>query len=52
MLYDAYKNDLATRNFFKKLINFTAQGIDQLREHWLADNPPPCADFTIAYQVY
>ena len=36
MLYGSYKNDLATRNFFKQLIgnhfHFTAQGIDWLRE--------------------
>ncbi len=51
MLYGSgsYKNDLATRNFFKELIgdhfHFTAQGIDWLRERWLEGNPPTYADF-------
>lgn len=49
MLYGSYKNDYATRDFFKKLIgshfHFTAQGIDWLRECWLAGNPPTYAEF-------
>ncbi|HEV2600822.1 MAG TPA: hypothetical protein VGT41_00855 [Candidatus Babeliales bacterium] len=55
MLYGTYKNDLATRNFFKQLIgphfNFTAQGIDWLREQWLAGNPPTYAEFTQEWQA-
>lgn len=44
MLYGEYKNDLNTRNFFKKLIgqhfHFTAFGIDWLNERWLKGDPP------------
>ena len=49
MLHGSYKNDLKTRNFFKSLIgihfHFTAQGIDWLREQWLAGNPPTYEQF-------
>lgn len=49
MLHGAYKNDLKTREFFKKLIgnyfHFTAFGIDWLNERWLAGNPPTYAEF-------
>ncbi len=49
MLYGAYKNDLATRVFFKNLIgnhfHFTAYGIDWLNERWMAGNPPTYAEF-------
>lgn len=54
MLYGAYKNDLATRNFFKKFIgnhfHFTAQGIDWLRERWLQGNPPTYGEFAHEWQ--
>ena len=44
ILKGAYKNDLKTRLFFKKLIgdyfHFTAFGIDWLNQRWLGSNPP------------
>lgn len=49
MLYGAYKNDAATRNFFKKIVgehfHFTAFGIDWLKERWLTGNPPTFGEF-------
>ncbi len=49
MLYGGYKNDLKTRNFFKKLIgphfHFTAFGIDWLNDHWLQGNSPTYQEF-------
>lgn len=49
MLKGAYKNDLATRLFFKKLIgeyfHFTAFGIDWLNERWLVGKPPSYQEF-------
>lgn len=55
MLFGSYKNDLETRNFFKKLIgnhfHFTAQGIVWLRERWLQGNPPTYADFANEWQA-
>jgi len=54
MLYGAYKNDYATRDFFKQLIgehfHFTAYGIDWLRERWLAGTPPTYAEFAQEWQ--
>lgn len=45
----AYKNDLATRLFFKKLIgehfHFTAFGIDWLNERWQEGTPPTYQEF-------
>lgn len=50
MLYGGYKNDLATRKFFKKLIgpqfHFTAFGVDWLNDRWLKGNPPTYQEFT------
>lgn len=44
MLRGTYKNDLATRLFFKTLIgehfHFTAFGIDWLNERWMEGKPP------------
>jgi len=55
MLFGAYKNDLATRNFFKKLVgehfHFTAYGIDWLNERWMAGNPPTYAEFAEFWQA-
>ncbi len=49
ILKGAYKNDLATRLFFKKLIgtyfHFTAFGIDWVNERWLEGNPPTYQEF-------
>jgi hypothetical protein len=49
MLYGAYKNDVKTRMFFKKLIgshfHFTAFGIDWLNDRWLMGNPPSYQEF-------
>lgn len=55
MLFGSYKNDLATRLFFKQLIgnhfHYTAYGIDWLREQWLAGNPPTYAGFAHEWQA-
>lgn len=49
MLMDAYKNDLKTRAFFKKIIgshfHFTAYGIDWLNDRWRHGNPPTYQEF-------
>lgn len=49
ILHGGYKNDLATRTFFKKIIgshfHFTAYGIDWIEERWLASNPPTYQEF-------
>lgn len=54
MLYGSYKNDLATRNFFKQIIgdhfHFTAQGLDWLRERWLAGKAPTYKEFAKEWQ--
>lgn len=54
MLTGSYKNDAATRAFFKKLIgnhfHYTAFGIDWLNERWQAGNPPTYQDFAIMWQ--
>lgn len=54
MLYGSYKNDYATRDFFKKLVgnhfHFTAYGIDWLRERWLEGKPPTYAEFAREWQ--
>lgn len=55
MLFGSYKNDLATRKFFRQLIgehfHFTAQGIDWLRERWLEGKPPTYAEFAQEWQA-
>lgn len=49
ILYGAYKNDLKTRLFMKKLVgdyfHFTAFGQDWMKERWYAGNPPTYAEF-------
>jgi len=49
ILKGAYKNDLKTRLFFKKLIgdyfHFTAFGIDWLEDRWMQGNPPTYQEF-------
>lgn len=54
ILKGAYKNDLQTRLFFKKLIgehfHFTAFGNDWLQERWIAGNPPTYKEFAIMWQ--
>lgn len=49
MLHGAYKNDLKTRLFFKKIIgehfHFTAFGIDWLKRRWLEGRPPTYQEF-------
>lgn len=49
MLFGSYKNDAASREFFKKLIgphfHFTAFGIDWLNDRWLQGNPPTYQEF-------
>lgn len=49
ILHGSYKNDLATRLFFKRLIgehfHFTAVGHDWIRERWLQSNPPTYQEF-------
>lgn len=54
MLKVAYKNDLETRLFFKKLIgeyfHFTAYGIDWLNERWVKGKPPTYREFANMWQ--
>ena len=49
MLYGSYKNDAATRAFFKTLIgshfHYTAFGIDWLNDRWIAGKPPTYQEF-------
>jgi hypothetical protein len=49
ILKGAYKNDLKTRLFFKKLIgdyfHFTAFGVDWIDEQWMDGNPPTYQEF-------
>lgn len=54
ILHGSFKNDLKTRNFFKKLIgnhfHFTAFGIDWIEERWFAGNPPTYQEFATMWQ--
>lgn len=54
ILYGSYKNDLATRLFFKKLIgqrfHFTAVGHDWIRARWLEGKPPTYQEFADFWQ--
>lgn len=54
ILYGAYKNDLTTRNFFKKLIgehfHFTAFGQDWIAKRWQQGKPPTYSEFAKAWQ--
>lgn len=54
MLKGAYKNDLKTRLFFKKLIgenfHFTAFGIDWLNDRWMEGSPPTYKEFGLMWQ--
>lgn len=54
MLKGAYKNNLKTKLFFKKLIgehfHFTAFGVDWLNERWMDSNPPTYKEFAIMWQ--
>ena len=54
MLKGAYKNDLKTRLFFKKLIgehfHFTAYGLDWLNERWQKGKPPTYRQFADMWQ--
>ncbi len=49
MLYGLYKNDAATRTFFKTLIgpyfHYTAFGIDWINDRWMAGKPPTYQEF-------
>lgn len=55
MLKGAYKNDLKTRLFFKKLVgdhfHFTAYGIDWLNDRWMEGNPPTYQEFAKMWQA-
>jgi hypothetical protein len=55
ILKGAYKNDLKTRLFFKKLIgdyfHFTAFGIDWINERWMDSNPPTYQEFADMWQA-
>lgn len=50
----AYKNDLDTRMFFKKLIgdhfHFTAFGIDWINERWKKGDPPTYQEFALFWE--
>lgn len=54
ILQGSFKNDLKTRNFFKKLIgdhfHYTAFGIDWIEERWFAGNPPTYQEFATMWQ--
>lgn len=54
MLIGSYKNDAATREFFKKLIgnhfHYAAFGIDWLNERWQAGEPPAYQEFATMWQ--
>lgn len=54
ILLGSFKNDLKTRNFFKKLIgnhfHFTAFGIDWINERWQEGNPPTYKEFAHMWQ--
>lgn len=54
ILHGAYKNDLKTRLFFKKLIgkhfHFTAAGQDWIQQRWDNGKPPTYAEFAQAWQ--
>ena len=54
MLKGSYKNDLATRQFFKHLVgshfHFTAFGIDWLNQCWMEGNPPTYQEFAMFWQ--
>lgn len=54
ILMGAYKNDLATRNFFKKIIgehfHFTAYGQDWILKCWQAGKPPTYSQFAKFWQ--
>ena len=54
ILKGAYKNDLKTRLFFKKLIgkhfHFTAFGLDWIMEQWLKGKPPTYQEFAHMWQ--
>jgi hypothetical protein len=54
ILRGAYKNDLETRLFFKKILgshfHFTAFGIDWLNDRWMEGNPPTYREFAEMWQ--
>ncbi len=54
ILFGSFKNDAATRAFFKKLIgehfHYTAFGVDWISERWFAGNPPTYKEFAIFWQ--
>lgn len=54
MLHGSFKNDAATRAFFKKLVgahfHYTVFGLDWLQERWLAGKPPTYAEFATFWQ--
>ena len=54
MLKGAYKNDLKTRLFFKRIIgnhfHFTVFGIDWLNEQWMQGDPPTYQKFVDMWQ--
>ena len=54
ILYRSYKNDYATRVFFKSIIgnhfHFTAFGIDWINKLWMDGNPPTYLEFATFWQ--
>ena len=54
ILYGNYRNDSATRAFMKALVgnhfHFTAFGIDWIKGHWIAGNPPSFQEFADFWQ--
>lgn len=54
MVYGVFKNDLATRMFFKKLIGnhfyYTVFGLDWIKQQWMAGTPPTYTEFAVFWQ--
>ncbi len=54
ILKGSFKNDLATRIFFKSLIgdhfHYTAYGIDWIKDNWMQGSPPTYAQFAAYWQ--
>lgn len=54
ILHGAYKNDLKTRKFMKKLVgshfHFTAFGQDWIKEKWFRGDPPTYMEFAEFWQ--
>ena len=56
ILFGNFKNDLKTRNFMKSLVgphfHYTSAGVDWIKEHWYACNPPTYQEFATFWKNY